>query len=111
MLKKLMKVLTFSFLVLLFAMPMASQAATTHHGGSSSWVKSIQQALKDKGNDPGAIDGRMGHKTMAALKDFQKANGLKETGKVDKETAEKLGIEMPTHHMSHSSKAAPQTKP
>ena len=113
MLKKFGKLLTFSFLVFMLAMPFVSQAATAHHhSGASTWVKSVQQALKDKGNDPGPIDGHMGHKTEAAVKDFQKANGLKETGKVDKETADKLGIEMPmTHHMAHSAKAASQTKP
>jgi len=112
MLKKFAKVLTFSFLVFVLAMPFVSQAATKHHHHASSWVESVQQALKAKGNDPGPIDGHMGHKTEAAVKDFQKANGLKETGKVDKETADKLGIEMPTtHHMAHSTKAASTTKP
>jgi peptidoglycan hydrolase-like protein with peptidoglycan-binding domain len=35
----------------------------------------------------------MGPKTQAALKAFQKASGLKETGKLDDQTAEKLGVE------------------
>src|SRR5215471_4665864 len=40
-------------------------------------VMSMQQALKDKGQDPGPIDGRMGPQTRAALKNYQKAEGLK----------------------------------
>jgi len=54
--------------------------------------REIQEALKAKGNDPGPIDGSMGPKTRAALKAFQEANGLKGTGQMDNQTAEKLGI-------------------
>ena len=54
--------------------------------------REVQEALKAKGNDPGPIDGRMGPKTLAALKAFQEANGLKATGQLDNQTAEKLGI-------------------
>ncbi len=54
--------------------------------------REVQEALKAKGNDPGAIDGRMGPKTRAALKAFQETNGLKATGQLDNQTAEKLGI-------------------
>ncbi len=53
--------------------------------------REIQEALKAKGNDPGPIDGKMGPKTRAALKAFQEANGLKGTGQMDNETADKLG--------------------
>ncbi len=54
--------------------------------------REVQEALKAKGNDPGPIDGRMGAKTQAALKAFQEANGLKATGQLDSQTAEKLGV-------------------
>src|SRR5258705_924537 len=39
-------------------------------------VVAMQRALMDKGYDPGAIDGRMGKRTRAALRDYQKKEGL-----------------------------------
>ncbi len=60
---------------------------------SPEQVKAVQQALKDKGHDPGPVDGRLGPKTRTALKEFQKAEGLQETGRLDRETMAKLGVE------------------
>ena len=58
----------------------------------SEETRRVQQALKAKNYDPGPIDGRMGPKTQGALKDFQQASGLKATGQLDSQTAEKLGV-------------------
>ena len=55
----------------------------------------IQQALKDKGFDPGPIDGEAGPKTREAVQAFQKANNLHVTaaqGEIDDETARALGV-------------------
>ena len=59
-------------------------------GGKSEQVKAVQQALKDKGHDPGAVDGEMGPKTEAALRDYQGKEGLTATGTADAETMAKL---------------------
>ena len=59
--------------------------------GSTEQVKAVQQALKDKGHDAGDIDGKMGPKTQAALRDFQQQEGLKATGRADADTMAKLG--------------------
>jgi peptidoglycan hydrolase-like protein with peptidoglycan-binding domain len=75
-------------------------------GGNMEQVKAAQQALKDKGHDPGMIDGRMGPKTQAAVKEFQKAEGLKETGRLDAETMTKLGVETRTGAAGASSPSA-----
>jgi peptidoglycan hydrolase-like protein with peptidoglycan-binding domain len=56
-------------------------------------VREAQEALKAKGFDPGAIDGVMGPRTRAAVRDFQKQNGLPETGRLDTATASQLGID------------------
>jgi carboxyl-terminal processing protease len=60
-------------------------------------IRKLQEALKAKGEDPGSTDGFMIRKTRAALKAFQKANGLKASGRLDDQTAEKLGIQQPRH--------------
>jgi peptidoglycan hydrolase-like protein with peptidoglycan-binding domain len=65
--------------------------ATNGMAGSEE-VKSLQKALQDKGKDPGPIDGLMGPKTQAALREFQKAEKLPETGRADAKTLEKLGV-------------------
>jgi peptidoglycan hydrolase-like protein with peptidoglycan-binding domain len=49
-------------------------------------VKEIQEILKDSGFNPGLIDGIMGGQTRSAIKTFQKAKGLKPTGKIDSTT-------------------------
>jgi len=59
-------------------------------------IKKAQEALKNKGHDPGSMDGVMGQQTRQAIRAFQKDNGLKESGTLDAETAEKLGIEKGT---------------
>lgn len=80
--------------------------------GNREHVKAAQQALKEKGYDPGTTDGVMGPQTQAALKDFQKAQGLQETGRLDAETMAKLGVEGTTGQTGSSSPAAsPQTTP
>lgn len=61
--------------------------------GSQEHVKAAQEALKEKGLDPGPIDGIMGPKTASALREYQKQNGLRVTGRADAETLAKLGID------------------
>ena len=55
-------------------------------------VKQAQQALKDKGHDPGPIDGVIGARTKEAIKSFQSASNIEATGTLDAETAQHLGI-------------------
>jgi hypothetical protein len=53
-------------------------------------VRRVQEALRNQGQDPGPIDGIMGPRTRRALIQFQKANGLQQTGTLDEETRERL---------------------
>jgi hypothetical protein len=61
--------------------------------GGQGNVQAVQEALKQKGFDPGSIDGVMGPKTMAALRSFQQSNSLQATGRLDSQTAQQLGVE------------------
>jgi peptidoglycan hydrolase-like protein with peptidoglycan-binding domain len=62
-------------------------------GQSSENIKQVQEALKNKGHDPGAADGVMGPKTQQALRAFQKQNGMQATGRLDDKTASALGVD------------------
>ena len=62
---------------------------TTVAKGSDD-VRQAQQALTDKGFNPGTVDGKMGPHTKAALTDFQKKENLKVTGRLDRETKDRL---------------------
>lgn len=57
-------------------------------------IEAIQAALETSGQKVDK-DGKMGPKTIAALRDFQKSHGLKVTGQVDRQTAQKLNLPRP----------------
>jgi hypothetical protein len=54
-------------------------------------IRQVQEALKSQGQNPGPIDGIMGSRTQQALRQFQRANGLEQTGTLDEVTLQKLG--------------------
>lgn len=56
-------------------------------------VRRVQQALAADGYDPGRSDGAMTNDTRAAIREFQKDNGIVMTGSIDSKTAARLGIE------------------
>ena len=60
--------------------------ALTHVSPENATPKDAQQRLIDLGYLQGAADGVIGPKSVAALKLFQRVNGLKVTGKTDKNT-------------------------
>lgn len=70
--------------------------------------KEIQEALINKGFNPGAADGLWGKKSAKALRDFQLSHGLAATGKVDDATTSALFPEYPG---LESSKSKPITEP
>jgi peptidoglycan hydrolase-like protein with peptidoglycan-binding domain len=55
-------------------------------------ARSVQEALRGKGFDPGPIDGQLGPRTAQAVRDFQKQEGLQVTGQLDDETRTRLGV-------------------
>lgn len=61
-------------------------------GSSGPLVKQLQQRLKEKGFNPGTIDGVFGLGTKSAVRDFQKANKLEADGVVGQKTWNALGM-------------------
>lgn len=61
-------------------------------GSSGPLVKQLQQRLKDKGYNPGTIDGVFGLGTKSAVRAFQKANNLEADGVVGQKTWNALGM-------------------
>lgn len=64
-------------------------------------IRQAQQALKDKGFDPGPIDGVDGPKTRAAVSRYQKANNILPNGRLGGDTYDSLGVkrDAPAEHM------------
>lgn len=71
------------------SMGQAPKVSTTH-ATSSGKVKHAQQALQEAGLYKGKVDGKFGPQTKAAVKEFQKENGLKPTAHLDSATIKKL---------------------
>ena len=64
--------------------------ATSKKGDSGAKVKSLQQALKLKKYYTATVNSKFDDATVKAVKAFQKANKLEQTGKADYATIEKL---------------------
>lgn len=65
-------------------------------------IKQVQAMLKEKSLYKGETTGSYNDETRAAIKSYQKDNGLKETGTLNRATLEKMGIEL-----TESQKAIP----
>ncbi len=61
---------------------------------TSSQVRELQQALQEKGADPGPIDGIMGPMTQEGIREFQQDEGIAATGQLDRETLEALDLDV-----------------
>ena len=55
-------------------------------------ITKVQKALKEKGFDPGPIDGLIGPRTSKALREFQIQKDIQVTGQINKETLDGLGL-------------------
>jgi len=69
-----------------------SSAATQSQATSSGVIRQAQEKLKAAGHDAGPADGIMSVKTQQALKDYQKAKGMEQTGLLDQRTLAALGV-------------------
>ena len=71
---------------------MASDMKSDTRMGGQAHVRAAQEKLKDKGFDPGPIDGIWGPRTAAAVSDFQRKESLTVTSRLDSETLGKLDV-------------------
>ena len=60
--------------------------------GQQTEIMQLQQKLHAKGLYQGKVDGIDGPKTQAALRQYQGKNGLHQTGRLDQQTEQKLGL-------------------
>jgi peptidoglycan hydrolase-like protein with peptidoglycan-binding domain len=59
---------------------------------TSEEIRKVQQSLNDKGYDSGPVDGVLGSRTRAGIRQYQASEKLTVTGRLDAETAGKLGV-------------------
>lgn len=64
----------------------------TRYSQNSDEIRSVQQALNDQGYNAGPADGVMGPSTEEALRRFQQAKNLPQTGQPDGRTLAALGV-------------------
>ncbi len=69
-----------------------AEAAVYRQGSTGSVVRQIQQKLSDWGYYKGSVDGIYGSKTVAAVKYFQRNNGLRVDGVCGPATLKAIGI-------------------
>ncbi len=87
-----------AFIVILSLLVPKGAGALSKLGSSGKEVTNIQKRLKSWGYEVGAVDGLYGTKTQAAVKKFQKNNGLTPDGIAGNATLEKIGL--PTSNSS-----------
>ncbi len=82
--------------------PAATQQQTQDQAGQQdeaglevgpATIREIQQSLRELGHDPGPVDGLWGPRTSAAVSEFQRAQGLDETGRLNLATIDAMGFD------------------
>lgn len=78
----------------------ATQAAAAQGGARrpapDPQTRDLQRALRDRGFDPGPVDGISGPKTREAVREWQRQNNMQATGRPDQQMLGMLGIAAPS---------------
>lgn len=93
--------LLFGYVYYMYVTNTISIEALSRYGSTGNEVKQIQTRLKSWGYYKGNVDGVYGSKTQAAVKSFQRANGLTADGVAGPKTLAAIGL--PTGSSSSSS--------
>ena len=87
-----MRFITLVTLIVAFGVLSLSLAPTALAAGSEG-IKQVQKSLNDKGYDVGPADGVLGPRTRAGIRQYQASEKLTVSGRLDADTAGKLGVE------------------
>ena len=82
----------FALNILAICLAQSADAVTYQKGSSGTVVSQIQTKLKNWGYYTGGVDGVYGSATEAAVKAFQRKNGLTVDGKAGPKTLQAMGI-------------------
>jgi peptidoglycan hydrolase-like protein with peptidoglycan-binding domain len=92
--KRILVMLGISLLVAGGFLPLHSEARSATSGRAQVWdqelMRDVQRQLKGLGFDPGSTDGTFGPQTEAALRAYQQAYRLPQTGRLDAATLRSL---------------------
>lgn len=80
-------------LLLSSALAIGLTAAPLLMAQSAGTVRNVQQALNDKGFDPGPIDGIMGPRTRSAIKSYEKQQNMPADGALTAKVLDGLGVQ------------------
>lgn len=69
-----------------------SDAHATHAMNGNAQVRAAQEALEEKGYDPGPIDGIWGPRTAAAVSEYQRQENMTVSGRLDVPTMTQLEL-------------------
>lgn len=89
-----LNLITLAILSATFSASVAVTPTLSKIGSRGNEVKAIQQKLKERGLLNGSVDGIYGSATQAAVKKFQKQQGMTADGIAGPQTLKKLGISM-----------------
>lgn len=88
--RKLLIILSIFAIIICLLYPAVQ--ALSRYGSTGNEVRQIQTKLKNWGYYNGSVDGIFGSRTLAAVKSFQRKNGLQVDGIVGEKTLAALGI-------------------
>lgn len=83
-----------------------SASGVTASTRDAGLVREVQQALNDKGFNPGPIDGKWGPRTQAALTKFQNSEGISASRRLDEQTLAALGVDTSNLNTSQAGTAS-----
>ena len=83
-----------------------ARAEVLKQGSTGTLVKTVQTKLKNWGYYTGTVDGIYGPKTVAAVKYFQRKNGLTQDGIVGTKTAAAMGVTLSSSSTSSTTSGA-----